>query len=112
MNPADIHRDGPTEDIEEHCIPMPEPGSTATDLLRQWQKAIDERESEEDDIPPGIEGCIESLNGYMYQVMWFLDKTLKLLAAQEATASTTPQPSAPAQTPTATEAPSPTGAAE
>lgn len=42
MNPADIHREGPTEDIEEHCMPEPEPqvGSGVERIVKMGREAM------------------------------------------------------------------------
>jgi hypothetical protein len=63
---------------------------SASDLLRQWIKAMDERsiemENRENDWlrpRPSIEEALGIARQDLNFTMWFLDRTLKLLAAHE-----------------------------
>jgi hypothetical protein len=64
---------------------------SATNLLSQWKELLADRQKQIEErknnwmLPPiGIEEAIRNANGDLSDVMWFLDKTLKLLASQEA----------------------------
>lgn len=56
----------------------------ATELLRQWKAMSDRRDETIRDLSGGIEETVSILRKDMSATMWFVDKTLKLLAAQEA----------------------------
>ncbi len=73
------------------AVPTPETKTlSASELLKEWKEMHTERtviirKRQMFSGPPGIEESVSTAHSDIGNVMWFIDKTLKLLAQQEKT---------------------------
>jgi len=75
----------PEQPTEERGSELGGAAGSASDLLLKWNKMADDRKQALLDVyNPGIERAMHITRSDVNTLMWFMDKTLKMLAAHAA----------------------------